>query len=148
MSSDSYIKSIKVPVKKMFDNAKIPTRANKTDAGFDLYSSEKVTIPVGSTVLVSTGICMAIPKGYVGLIWDRSSMGVKGIHRYAGVIDSGYRGHIKVCLHNATNEIYNISYGDRIAQMIFQEIPKFDLVETDSLDDTERGSGGFGSSGK
>ena len=137
-----------IPVKKITESATIPTKATHDDAGWDLYSTEEVTIPKGVTVLVSTGISMAIPPGYVGLIWDRSSMGVKGIHRHAGVIDSGYRGHIKVCLHNGSEEVYHIKRGDRIAQMIIQQAPAFELKQVDSLDDSERGDGGFGSSGK
>ena len=99
-------------------------------------------------MLVSTGIAMAIPKGYAGLIWDRSSMGVKGIHRHAGVIDSGYRGEVKVCLHNTTNESYDIELGDRVAQILIQKIPLFRIQEVEELDSTKRGSGGFGSTGK
>tara|TARA_R110000751_G_scaffold179755_2_gene286101 strand:+ start:923 stop:1378 length:456 start_codon:yes stop_codon:yes gene_type:complete len=135
-------------VSKLFDGAKIPTKGNPSDAGYDLYSTEKVTIPAGATVLISTGISMEIPKGYVGLIWDRSSMGVKGIHRHAGVIDSGYRGHIKVCLHNTTKEIYEVELGDRVAQILIQECPHFQLCSVDFLDETDRGSDGFGSTGR
>jgi dUTP pyrophosphatase len=137
-----------IPVKKLFDDAKIPTKGNLSDAGYDLYSTEKVSIPAGATVLVSTGISMEIPEGYVGFIWDRSSMGVNGIHRHAGVIDSGYRGHIKVCLHNTTKDVYHVECGDRIAQIVIQQCPHFELCLVDSLDNTERGSGGFGSTGK
>ena len=82
-------------------------------------------------MLVSTGVAMAIPKGYAGLIWDRSSMGVKGIHRHAGVIDSGYRGEVKVCLHNTTNEPYDIELGDRVAQILIQKIPLFRIQEVE-----------------
>ncbi len=97
---------------------------------------------------VSTGIAIAIPKGYVALIWDRSSMGVKGVHRHAGVIDSGYRGEVKVCLHNTTKEPYHIERGDRIAQMLIQEAPNFKQHVVQELDSTNRGDGGFGSTGK
>ena len=135
-------------VKKLFESAQVPTKGNPTDAGYDLYSSEKVSIPAGATVLISTGICMSIPDGFVGLIWDRSSMGVKGIHRHAGVIDSGYRGHIKVCLNNTSCETYHIEKGDRIAQIVIQEAPHFELELVESLEDTDRGEGGFGSTGK
>ena len=134
-------------VKKLTKSASIPTK-NQDDAGWDLYTNEAVTIPAGGTVLVSTGIAMAIPKGYAGLIWDRSSMGVKGIHRHAGVIDSGYRGEVKVCLHNTTNESYDIELGDRVAQILIQKIPLFRIQEVEELDSTKRGSGGFGSTGK
>lgn len=77
--------------KRLTETAKLPTKAHDTDAGIDLYSDEDLEIKPGSTVLVSTGISMAIPDGHAGLIWDRSSMGVKGLHRFAGVVDSGYR---------------------------------------------------------
>ena len=89
-------------VKLLHDSAKPPTKGHINDAGWDLYAFETVSIPAGATVLVSTGIAMAIPKGYAGLIWDRSSMGVKGLHRHAGVVDCNYRGEVKVCLHNTT----------------------------------------------
>lgn len=138
----------KIKIKKLFEGADLPTKGNLSDAGYDLYSSEKVSIPAGATVLVSTGVAMSIPTGFVGLIWDRSSMGVKGIHRHAGVIDSGYRGHIKVCLHNASCETYHVERGDRIAQMVVQESPHFELELVESLDDSDRGESGFGSTGK
>ena len=122
-------------VKKLSESAKIPTK-DKDDAGWDLYK------------LIPTGIAMALPRGYAGLIWDRSSMGVKGLHRHAGVIDSGYRGPVKVCLHNTTDESYNIELGDRVAQILIQEVPFFRIHEVEELDSTERGSGGFGSTGR
>ena len=134
--------------KLLHDSAKNPTKGHIDDAGGDLYSSEAVSIPAGATVLVSTGVAMAIPNRYVGLIWDRSSMGVKGIHRHAGVIDSGYRGEVKVCLHNTTNETYHVERGDRIAQLLIQEVPVFRQHVVDELDTTSRGDGGFGSTGK
>ena len=84
----------------------------------------------------------------MGLIWDRSGMAAKrGLHRFAGVIDSGYRGEVKVCLWNSADKYCIIHAGERIAKIIFQEVPQFDLTEVASLDDTERGEGGFGSSG-
>ena len=135
-------------VKLLHDSAKAPTKGHMSDAGWDLYAFETVSIPAGTTVLVSTGISMAIPKDHVALIWDRSSMGVKGIHRHAGVVDSGYRGEVKVCLHNATKEPYHIERGDRIAQMLIQEAPNFIQHVVHELDSTNRGDGGFGSTGK
>ena len=134
--------------KLLHDSAKNPTKGHIDDAGWDLYSSEAVSIPAGATVLVSTGVAMAIPKSYVGIIWDRSSMGVKGVHRHAGVIDSGYRGEVKVCLHNTTKETYHVERGDRIAQLLIQEVPVFRQHVVDELDTTSRGDGGFGSTGK
>ena len=147
MAISSEIGSIKV--QKLQPDAKIPTKANLTDVGFDLYA-----LMDGSTILnprevklIPTGIAMALPRNYAGLIWDRSSMGVKGIHRYAGVIDSGYRGEIKVCLYNGNDRPYLVNSGDRIAQILIQKVDDFYLWEVESLNETDRGSGGFGSSG-
>ena len=134
--------------KKLYESAKSPTKGHLDDAGWDLYAFETVSIPAGATVLVSTGIAIAIPKGHSGLIWDRSSMGVKGVHRHAGVIDCGYRGEVKVCLHNTTKEPFHVEKGDRIAQLIIQEVPHFVQHVVEELYSTDRGSGGFGSTGK
>ena len=134
--------------KKLYESAKSPTKGHLDDAGWDLYAFETVSIPAGATVLVSTGIAIAIPKGHSGLIWDRSSMGVKGVHRHAGVIDCGYRGEVKVCLHNTTKEPFHVEKGDRIAQLIIQEVPHFVQHVVEELDSTDRGSGGVGSTGK
>jgi|TARA_Y100000996_G_C22307995_1_gene554990 dUTP pyrophosphatase len=134
--------------KLLYDSAKPPTKGHMNDAGWDLYAFETISIPAGATVLVSTGVAIAIPKEHVALIWDRSSMGVKGVHRHAGVIDSGYRGEVKVCLHNTTKEPYHIDRGDRIAQMLIQKAPNFIQHVVQELDSTNRGDGGFGSTGK
>ena len=139
---------MEIKVKKLSTLATIPTTANKSDAGWDLYASEDAIIDPSKTELISTDISFAIPDGYVGLIWDRSGMAAKrGLHRFAGVIDSGYRGEVKVCLWNSADKYCIIHSGERIAQIIFQEVPQFSLKEVASLDDTERGEGGFGSSG-
>ena len=135
-------------VKKLTDSSQVPTKGHPSDAGWDLYADEDITLWPEETKLISTGIAMSLPKRFVGLIWDRSSMGVKGIHRHAGVIDSSYRGEVKVCLHNTSGDLHKIKRGDRIAQLLIQEIPIFRLHEVEELDSTERGSGGFGSTGK
>ena len=139
-------------VKRLTESSQLPTQANPSDAGWDLYADEDVKIWPGETKLISTGISLEIPDGYVGLIWDRSSMGVKGIHRHAGVIDSGYRGEVKVCLHNSNPEEaknnYVIETGDRIAQIIIQQAPVFEIREVKNLEEGDRGNNGFGSSGR
>ena len=156
--------SSEIPVKRLTESAIVPTKAHSTDAGFDLYADEDVLIMPGETKLVKTGIAFATPKGYAGLIWDRSGMGSKGIHRFAGVIDANYRGEVGVVLNNsrpnvvwsqdqiqlekAFDNTYKVTKGDRIAQIIFQQVPEFTLVEVDNLDDTDRGSKGWGSSGQ
>lgn len=135
-----------IKVKKLCWNAVLPTRAYRS-AGYDLYTPEEFTIDPGQTVKVHLGIAMSFPDGYVGLIWDRSSMGSSGIHRFAGVIDCDYRGEWIVILHN-TGERKSFKQGDRIAQVIFQKFEAWPVVEANELSDTERGEGGFGSTGK
>ena len=91
---------------------------------------------------------MSIPDGYVGLIWPRSGLAVKrGIDVFAGVIDAGYRGEIKICLYNSSGTTVEINSGDRVAQIIFHKLPETNMLEVDDLEDSERGVGGFGSSG-
>jgi dUTP pyrophosphatase len=139
----------KLKVKLLSNLAKAPTKANPEDAGFDLYSTQDVVIKPGYRQVVSTGIAMEIPNGYVGLIWPRSGMSVKkGCDVLAGVIDAPYRGEIKVCLQNC--DLYEdivIKTGDKIAQILIQEIPHFDLIIVNELSETKRGENGFGSSG-
>ena len=141
-----------IRVQKLDERATIPTRANKTDAGYDLYALDDIEILAGDRKLVRTGIAMAIPQSCVGLIWPRSGLAVKnGIDVFAGVIDSGYRGEIQVCLYNScasvSGDSFKISAGDRVAQILFQSVKSFELYETEELDTTDRGCGGFGSSG-
>ena len=138
----------KINFKKLYGGVYTPTKSNTTDAGYDLYSVNDVAIPKGYNALINTGIAIEIPKGFVGLIWDRSSLGVKGIHRHAGVIDCGYTGEVKVCLHNTSAVTYDIKKGDRIAQLIIQEAPHYELNEVQELGETDRSVGGFGSTGR
>ena len=138
----------KVSVKLMHDAAKLPTKANRFDAGWDLYSVDNCTIDPNGRQLINIGIALAIPKGYVGLIWPRSGLAVKsGVDVFAGVIDSGYRGEVMVCFYNSSAETINISLGDRVAQILFQAIGQFDLVQSEQLTNPPRDVGGFGSSG-
>jgi len=149
-------KHINLRVKRLSDTATLPNKANRYDAGIDLYADETVKIKPLETKTICTGISLSIPKGFVGLIWDRSSMGCKGIHRFSGVIDSGYTGEVKICLHNSgygkqfwpyTPVDYIVTNGDKIAQMVIQQIPTVDIQEVTELLETERGEKGFGSSG-
>lgn len=127
--------------------ATIPTKANKSDAGWDLYSVEELVLLPGKRHAFHTGIAFEIPDEFVGLIWPRSGMSVnKGVDVLAGVIDSGYRGEIKVCLLNTGEESCKINKGDRIAQILFQQVPNFDLISSE-VNTTARGKSGFGSSG-
>ena len=143
------VKPKPIAIKKLTKSATVPTKNNTSDAGWDLYAVEDAVINSGDRTTIATGVAMAIPEGYVGLIWPRSGLAVKsGVDVFAGVIDSGYRGEIKVCLYNSSKEELKITTRDRIAQILFQEIPSFSLTIVDSLDITERGGDGFGSSGK
>lgn len=138
-----------VKIKQLNADSKIPTRAYEFDAGWDLYANEDALIEPQSRGVIKTGISMSIPSGYVGLIWPRSGLSVKqGADILAGVIDASYRGEVMVCLMNTDNTFsIKIKKGDRIAQILFQEVPQFNVEAADSLDDTARGEGKFGSSG-
>ena len=129
-------------------NAILPKRAHRTDAGADLFSYETLEIYPNEQKLVDTGIAVKIPEGYGGFIFNRSSQGKKGITipHSVGVIDSDYRGNLKVLLKNISEDPYKITCGDRIAQLVIMPVLLVDFV--DSWNDTERGTGGFGSTGK
>ncbi len=120
------------------------------DAGFDLRACENMLIEAGKQVLVPTGVKVAIPEGYVGLVRDRSSMALKRIYTHAGVIDAGYRGEIKVVISNAGEASYHIEQGAKIAQMVVVPclIAAQQVASEDLLGVTERAQGGFGSTGK
>lgn len=136
-------------VKKTHELAILPKRNNITDAGADLYSVEEVTIPPQSRALISTGICIEIPEGFYGRIAPRSGLATKhGIDILAGVCDSSYRGEIKVVVINTDKDKeFEITYGDKIAQLIIEQHFNFGFIETDELSSSARGSNGFGSSG-
>ena len=139
---------MKIRVQRECPNIPLPSKGHLSDAGWDLYANEDCTIKTWQQRLVDTGIRLEIPDGYVGLIWPRSGLAVKkGIDVFAGVIDSGYRGVVKVCLYNSSFDNVEINRHDRIAQIIFQEVPSFDIEEAEILDDSLRSEGGFGSTG-
>ena len=136
-----------LPVKRLTETAVLPTRAYAGDAGLDLYADEYRIVRAGNRAMVNTGLAVAIPPGYVGLIWPRSGLAAKhGISVDAGVIDAGYRGPIKVLLTNSSNEEYTVRVGDKIAQLLIQPVALMAPVEVDELDASERDAGGFGSS--
>lgn len=138
-------------VKKLNPKAILPTYAHTGDSGWDLYSCENVILPPNGRVLVSTGLAMAIPQGYEGCIRPRSGNALKlgyTVLNTPGTIDSNYRGEIKVILFNTTDNVILIKEKDRIAQMVIQKLPIIFLKEVNELDSTNRGSDGFGSTGK
>lgn len=139
---------MKLKIKKIHPEAKVPTRAHHDDAGIDMYACGEHVIAPHSTVMVPVGIACEIEEGYVGLIWDKSSIGSKGIKTLGGVIDAGYRGEISIMVHNLGSEAYTFSHGHKVAQMLIQKIEFPDIEEVDELSDSKRGTGGFGSTGK
>ena len=144
---------MKIKVKKLTSEAVVPTLGSKFAAGADLYSAEKgdVVIAPGETKFIGTGIAVEIPEGYVGLVYARSGLACKrGLApaNKVGVIDSDYRGEIKVALLNHGKEPQALEKGERIAQMVVAPYLSVTYEETGELSDTERGEGGFGSTGR
>ncbi len=142
---------VDLKIKKLNENAVIPSYGSACAAGADLYSCEgEISFAPGETKLVHTGIAMEIPDGYVGLIYARSGIATKrGLApaNKVGVIDSDYRGEIMVALHNHSDKQAAIEAGERIAQIVIAPYLTVNFIETDTLDNTERGAGGFGSTG-
>jgi dUTP pyrophosphatase len=149
MIVDDFFDYDTIKVQLLDSIAKAPTRANTNDAGWDLYSAIDTIVPSKQRKTVRTGIAIQMPEYFAGLIWPRSGLSVKhGIDVLAGVVDSGYRGEIMVCLYNTSEENVSISTGDRIAQIIFQEVPRVTMEVHETLGSSQRGDNGFGSSGK
>ena len=142
-----------IKVKKLKPNATVPTMGSKFAAGADLYSAEDadVVIEPSETKFIGTGLAMEIPEGYVGLVYARSGLACKrGLApaNKVGVVDSDYRGEIKVALHNHGKEAQTVEKGERIAQMVIAPYLSVNYEEADALSETERGEGGFGSTGR
>lgn len=140
-----------VKIKKLSENARIPEYASVGSAGADLYNaSGDVTVGAGESVAIGTGIAMQIPEGYVGLVYARSGLACKSGLAPAnkvGVIDSDYRGEIKVVLYNHSKEPRTVASGERIAQLVVAPFVRCEFEEGE-IDSTQRGEGGFGSTGK
>ncbi len=142
---------MKVAVKKLHDDAVLPRLGSEYAAGADLYSVEQVTLNAGETKLVHTGLAMEIPVGYGGFIFARSGLATKrGLApaNKVGVVDADYRGEIMVALHNHGSQPQTVEKGERVAQMVLMPYLAAEYFETDTLSDTARGDGGFGSSGR
>ena len=129
-------------------DAQLPVRSTVDSAGYDLHTIEDGNIEPGQTKLFDTGLSFTVPEGTYGRIAPRSGLSKKGLLVNAGVIDRDYTGPVKIMLHNLTNETYIISKKDRIAQLILEKIELSDIKLVDSLVTTDRGEGGFGSTGK
>lgn len=146
--------NMEIMIKKLREGAKIPTRGSEKAAGYDLYAcldTDSVEIAPHTTVKIGTGLALAVPDGYFGAVFARSGLAAKEGLRPAncvGVCDSDYRGEYIVALHNDSDAAKTVQNGDRIAQLVIMPFLSVEFSETDSLDVTERGAGGFGSTGK
>ena len=142
---------ISLPIRRLDPSVELPGYAYEGDAGLDLRANEDVTLMPHERRLVSTGLAVAIPEGYAGFVQPRSGLALReglSMANTPGLIDSHYRGELKVCAVNLDDERpITISRGERIAQLVVQRVPVVTLVEVDELDETDRGAGGFGSSG-
>jgi dUTP pyrophosphatase len=135
-------------VKKLNEQAKLPTKGHPGDAGIDFYTLGAVVFPPGEQVRVNTGVAIEIPEGCVGLIWDKSSVSFNmGLKTMGGVIDAGYRGEIIINLLNTGTKEVIMEKGQKVAQMIIQKFEDCDIVEVSELSDTVRGEGREGSTG-
>lgn len=147
MSEDHII----LPIKRLDEGVELPSYAYEGDAGLDLRSAEDVVLKPFERRLVSTGLAIAIPDGYAGFVQPRSGLALReglSMANTPGLIDAHYRGELKVCAINLDPERdIHITKGERIAQLVIQKVPHVSLMEVDSLDKTDRGVGGFGSSG-
>ncbi len=138
-----------IRIKRINPEAKLPEYAHKGDAGMDLFSVIDTKIKPKHRLAVPTGIEMEIPKGYVGLVWDKSGISLKeGIKTMAGVIDSSYRGEIKIVVINLGSKVFSITRGMKIAQMLIQPIITAKIKEAGNLAESKRGRKGFGSTGR
>ena len=143
---------MEIQIKKLKESAIIPTSGSSFAAGYDLYAciDEDIHIPSGETVKIGTGLSIAVPNGYFGAVFARSGLATKKGLRPAnavGVCDSDYRGEYIVALHNDSNEEQVVGVGERIAQLVVIPFLSVNFIETEKLEETERGTGGFGSTG-
>jgi dUTP pyrophosphatase len=143
---------VKLPISRLNDDAVLPSRAHEGDAGLDLYACEAAHIGPGERWSVGTGVAVEIPDGHAGLVLPRSGLAKRhgiGLVNSPGLIDSGYRGEIRVLLLNTDPaEVFRVAPGDRIAQLVITPIALTEPIESEALADSARGDGGFGSSGR
>lgn len=140
---------LEVVFEKVKEDARLPERQHSGDAGYDLFSAEDTKIEVGEVKLVTTGLKMRLPEGVEAQVRPRSGLSLSGITllNTPGTIDPGYRGEVKVIMANLLGDDFEVKKGDRIAQMVFSRV-EYPELSLGNLDDTERGEGGFGSTGK
>jgi dUTP pyrophosphatase len=143
------MKQIPLRIRRLNKEAPLPNYSHHGDAAFDLYASEQVIIKPNERKSIPVGIQIEIPEGYAGLVWDKSGLSHNfGLKTLGGVIDSGFRGEVKVGMINLGTEPYTFEKNHKVAQMVIQKIECADIMETDILNSSERGEKGFGSTGK
>jgi dUTP pyrophosphatase len=145
------VTTVRVLVRRLDRELPLPARAREHDAGLDLFAAEAVTVEPGGRALVATGIALAIPHGYAGFVLPRSGLALRQgltLLNTPGLIDAGYRGEVKVLLVNHDRAAAAIARGDRIAQLVIQRVEPAELIEVDELPASDRGAGGFGSTGR
>ena len=140
---------MQLKIKKLRPDVKVPSYAHTGDAGFDVYIPDDLTIQPGERLSIPLGLAMEIPEGHTGLLLDKSGLSHKhGLKSFGGVIDAGYRGEFHVGIMNLSDKPYSFAKGDKIIQMLIMPVVHADIIETDTLSDSTRGTGAFGSSGK
>jgi dUTP pyrophosphatase len=140
-----------IQVKLLNADARLPARAHPTDGGADLHACEAIEIPAGERRDVGTGLAFAIPEGYAGFVQARSGLAFRHgimVVNAPGLIDAHYRGEVRVCLFNSGRDAFSVAVGDRIAQLVIQRVETPGFEEVVDLEETARGAGGFGSTGR
>ncbi len=139
---------MKISIKRLHPEAKLPSYGHPGDAGLDLFSLETYTLEPGERKIFPVGFAIEIPYGYVALVKDKSSIPKEGLHTWGGVFDAGFRGEYNVGLVNLGQKAYTIEKGQKIAQLLIIPVVAAELTEVDELSESSRGSGQFGSTGK
>ncbi len=139
---------MKLKIKKLKENAILPKYAHPGDVGLDLYAMEEFVIPPGGHARIYHGFALEFPIGYAAIVKDKGSISKAGLHTMGGVFDAGYRGEYNTHLVNLSNESYTVEVGDKVAQLIIYPVAIAELEETDTLSESDRGAGAFGSTGR
>lgn len=140
---------MKLKVKRLSSEITLPGYAHPGDAGLDIYAAAETVMAPGERAQIPTGLALEIPAGYVGLIWDKSGLSHKhGLKTLGGVVDSTYRGELKIGIVNLSPQTRVFKVGDKVAQLLIQPVISVEIAEVQELSDTDRGEGGFGSTGR
>ena len=139
---------MKIKIKRLSPEAKLPTYAHPGDVGLDLYALEEKTLKPGEHFIFFDGFALEFPEGFAAIVKDKSSISKVGLHTMGGVFDAGYRGEYNVHLVNLSNKPYTVEKGHKVAQLVIYPVEIASLEEVEELSDSSRGTGGFGSTGK